>query len=127
MGKFGGPSTQQTALFLVDQRLSRIICSEMFNCSFPVALSLFLPPSLSPSLAPSLPPSLSPSPSQVVCQHLIMFRGGVQSLSTTIKGAQKLAMKCIHTGTCIHASITGIYMHQSLKPLISSTTSDNQL
>ena len=35
---------------------------------------------------------------QVVCQHLVMFCGGVQSLTTTIKGAQTLAIKCVLTG-----------------------------
>lgn len=36
---------------------------------------------------------------QVVCHHLVMFSGGVQSLTTTIRGAQTLAIKCIHRGT----------------------------
>lgn len=36
---------------------------------------------------------------QVVCHHLVMFSGGVQSLTTTIRGAQTLAIKCIHGGT----------------------------
>ena len=35
---------------------------------------------------------------QVVCHHLVMFGGGVQSLTTTIRGAQTLAIKCIHGG-----------------------------
>ena len=35
---------------------------------------------------------------QVVCQHLVMFNGGVQSLNATIRGAQALAVRCIHTG-----------------------------
>jgi glycerone phosphate O-acyltransferase len=34
----------------------------------------------------------------VVCHHLVMFCGGVQSLTTTIKGAQHLAIKCVLTG-----------------------------
>ena len=42
----------------------------------------------------------SPPPSliQVVCRHLLMFNGGVQSLTSTIKGAQMLAIKCVYTG-----------------------------
>lgn len=35
---------------------------------------------------------------QVVCHHLVMFGGGVQSLTTTIRGAQTLAIKCSHGG-----------------------------
>ena len=38
---------------------------------------------------------------QVVCHHLLKFSGGVQSLSTTIKGAQMLAIKCVHRGVCV--------------------------
>lgn len=34
----------------------------------------------------------------VTCQHLLSFAGGVQSLNTTIRGAQQLAAKLIHTG-----------------------------
>ena len=33
-----------------------------------------------------------------MCQHLISFAGGVQSLNATVKGAQLLAAKCIYTG-----------------------------
>jgi hypothetical protein len=34
----------------------------------------------------------------VVCQHLLSFNGGVQSLSTTIRNAQRLGIKCITSG-----------------------------
>ena len=38
---------------------------------------------------------------QVVCQHILSFAHGVQSLNATVKGAQLLAAKCIHTGIII--------------------------
>ncbi len=35
----------------------------------------------------------------VVCEHLLSIGEGVETLTGTIKGAQQLAAKCLHTGT----------------------------
>ncbi len=34
----------------------------------------------------------------VVCEHLLSIGDGVETISGTIKGAQQLAAKCLHTG-----------------------------
>ena len=44
---------------------------------------------------------------QVVCQHLISIAGGVQSLNATVKGSQRLAAKCIQTGTSVSLELGG--------------------